>query len=56
MLAPILSRATKPGGLIALSGILEEQAEAVMKAYRQWFDMKVVNDHEGWVLLAGTRK
>jgi hypothetical protein len=27
-----------------------------MKAYRQWFDMKVVNDHEGWVLLAGTRK
>jgi ribosomal protein L11 methyltransferase len=56
MLAPILSRATKPGGLIALSGILEEQAGAVMKAYRQWFDMKVVNDHEGWVLLAGTRK
>lgn len=56
MLAPILSRATKPGGLIALSGILEEQAGAVMKVYRQWFDMKVVNDYEGWILLAGTRK
>jgi len=56
MLAPILSGAMKPAGRIALSGILEEQAEEVMEAYRQWFDMKVANDQEGWVLLEGARK
>jgi ribosomal protein L11 methyltransferase len=46
----------KPAGRIALSGILEEQAEEVIEAYRQWFDMKVANDQEGWVLLEGARK
>jgi ribosomal protein L11 methyltransferase len=55
MLAPILSGAVKPGGRIALSGILDEQATEVMEAYRQWFDMKVGNDQEGWVLLTATR-
>jgi ribosomal protein L11 methyltransferase len=56
MLAPILSGAIKPVGRIALSGILEEQAEEVMEGYRQWFDMKVANGREGWVLLEGARK
>jgi ribosomal protein L11 methyltransferase len=56
MLAPILSRAIKPAGRIALSGILQEQAGEVIESYRQWFDMKVANGREGWVLLEGTRK
>lgn len=55
MLAPVLARATKPGGHMALSGILDEQATEVMEAYRQWFDMKVGNDQEGWILLTATR-
>jgi ribosomal protein L11 methyltransferase len=56
ILAPILSCAIKSGGRIALSGILEEQAGDVMDTYRQWFDMQVGSDQEGWVLLSGTRK
>jgi ribosomal protein L11 methyltransferase len=55
MLAPILAGAMKPGGRIALSGILDEQATEVMGAYRQWFDIKVGNDQEGWVLLTAMR-
>ncbi|MBN9133536.1 MAG: 50S ribosomal protein L11 methyltransferase [Nitrosospira multiformis] len=56
MLAPILTHAVRPGGSIALSGILAEQAEEVMQAYRQSHEMHVARNREGWVLLAGTRK
>ncbi len=55
MLAPILTRATRAGGRIALSGILSEQAEEVMRAYRQGFDMRIAQEEAGWVLLTGTR-
>ena len=33
-LAPVLVGSVKPGGTIMLSGILEEQAEMVINAYR----------------------
>lgn len=56
MLALILTHAARPGGRIALSGILAEQAEEVMRAYQQSFDMHIALNREGWVLLAGTRK
>ncbi|MBA2658915.1 MAG: 50S ribosomal protein L11 methyltransferase [Nitrosospira sp.] len=56
MLAPILMRATREGGRIALSGILEEQAEDVKQVYRQWFKMHTAKMQEGWVLLTGTKK
>lgn len=56
MLAPILVHATRVRGHIALSGILAEQAEEVMQAYRQSFDMRIAGNREGWVLLIGTRK
>ena len=56
MLAPILLRAMKTGGRIALCGILDEQAEEVMATYRQWFDMRIASEQENWVLLTGTRK
>jgi ribosomal protein L11 methyltransferase len=50
VLAPLLaSRAAR----IALSGILEAQAEEVMQAYRPWLDMKLAEREEGWVLLTG---
>ncbi|SEK99701.1 50S ribosomal protein L11 methyltransferase [Nitrosovibrio tenuis] len=55
MLAPILTGATRPGGRIALSGILAEQAEDVMQAYRPCFDMYVAQEQAGWVLLTGTK-
>lgn len=56
MLAPILSNATRQGGQIVLSGILIEQAEDVIKIYRQWFDMHIARVDAGWVLLTGTRQ
>jgi ribosomal protein L11 methyltransferase len=56
MLAPVLAHAMKPGGRIALSGILDEQAGEVMQAYRQWMDMRIAGKEEDWVLLSGTRK
>lgn len=55
MLAPILMRATREGGRIALSGILVEQAEEVKQTYRQWFKMHIAVEQEGWALLTGTK-
>jgi ribosomal protein L11 methyltransferase len=56
MLAPILCEAVRKGGHIALSGILLEQVEDVMQAYRQQFDMRIGRQRDGWSLLVGTRK
>ena len=56
LLAPILASATRSGGNIVLSGILQEQAEEVKQVYRQWFDMRIVSAKEGWVLLSGSKK
>jgi ribosomal protein L11 methyltransferase len=53
MLAPLLARATKQGGRIILSGILEHQADEVIECYREWFDMRLDCREDGWVLLAG---
>lgn len=55
-LAPLLTGKIKPGGRIALSGILEEQADEIIAIYRQWIDFNPVQAHEGWVCLSGTRK
>jgi len=55
MLAPLLALRTRPGGSIALSGILEEQAGAVIAAYAPWARLAVTAREAGWVLLAGER-
>ena len=55
-LAPMLAGKVKQGGRIALSGILEEQADEVMVIYGQWFEFAVPAAHEGWVCLSGKRK
>lgn len=55
MLAPILANAARRGGRIILSGILKEQADEVIATYRQWFNMQIAEEQEGWVLLAGTK-
>lgn len=56
VLAPLISSRTRPGGAIALSGILEEQADAVASAYAPWAALAVVARDTGWVLLAGERR
>lgn len=55
VLAPALISLARPGGLIALSGILCEQVEQVQQAYAPAFDLTVSAERDGWVLLTGTR-
>lgn len=54
-LAPLLSNKVKAGGRIALSGILEEQADDVMAIYGQWFNFARPEAEEGWVCLSGVK-
>ncbi len=56
VLAPLLARLTRPGGRIALSGILAEQAQSVLEAYAADFDLRPAASDEDWVLLAGIRR
>lgn len=55
-LMPLLSARVRPGGRIALSGILAEQAEEILAIYGQSFDMALWRQEEGWVCLAGTKR
>ena len=55
LLAPLLSRHTGRGGRIALSGILESQADEVMNAYAPWLALHLGASDKGWVLLEGLR-
>jgi ribosomal protein L11 methyltransferase len=55
MLAPLLAAHTLPGGSIALSGVLEDQAREVIEAYRPHAVLEVAARDSGWVLLAGRR-
>jgi ribosomal protein L11 methyltransferase len=56
LLAPLLARATRTGGNILLSGVLEHQADEVRDAYGAWFDMQPLQHDDGWVLLSGSKR
>jgi ribosomal protein L11 methyltransferase len=53
VLAPLIA---SRGARIALSGILEAQADAVIDAYRPWMEMGVWERADGWALIAGSRR
>lgn len=53
VLAPLFA---ERGMRVALSGILEEQAQEVMRAYEPWFQMSVRDREGGWALLFGTKR
>lgn len=55
-LAPLLAETTRSGGRIALSGILADQADDVMRIYAQWFDLAPAVLEDGWCCLSGTKK
>jgi len=55
VLAPLIASCTRPGGRIALSGILEDQAAEVAAAYAPYATLEVATRDSGWVLLAGRR-
>lgn len=54
-LAAALGAQVKSGGWILLSGILREQAEAVMAAYSPWFRDFAVAAEGDWVRISATR-
>jgi ribosomal protein L11 methyltransferase len=56
VLAPLLAAHTLPAGRIALSGILEQQADQVLAAYGATFDIALSSAQDGWALLAGRRR
>jgi ribosomal protein L11 methyltransferase len=52
-LAPHIRSLVKPGGHLAMSGILEAQSGAVMQAYAEQLDIQPAEIKEEWVLLHG---
>lgn len=56
LMASMLASKVKPGGRIALSGVLARQADEVASVYARYVDISVWREHEGWVCLAGTRR
>ena len=56
VLAPLIAAHTRPGGRIALSGILDEQAGEVIAAYEPHARIAVEARDSGWVLLAGAKR
>jgi ribosomal protein L11 methyltransferase len=54
-LAPAICGHVRPGGRLALSGILAEQAEELIAAYAPYLPLSVADTREGWVCLAGSK-
>jgi len=56
-LAPTLAALCRPGGLIALSGIIQPQVEELRHIYGNWFDMNgLAIKEEDWCRLSGQRR
>ncbi len=55
LLAPLLSARLKPGGKLALSGVLESQAGQVIAAYAPYLPLTVGATRDGWVRLEGSK-
>jgi ribosomal protein L11 methyltransferase len=56
LMASMLASKVKPGGRIALSGVLARQADEVAAAYAPWIEIGVWREHEGWVCLSGNKR
>lgn len=56
VLAPLLCARIADGGRLALSGILAQQADDVIAAYRPFLDMAIRAEADGWVVVAGQRE
>jgi ribosomal protein L11 methyltransferase len=54
-LAPAICAHVRPGGRLALSGILAEQTDELIAAYAPWIPLAVADTREGWVCLAGAK-
>jgi ribosomal protein L11 methyltransferase len=55
-LAPRFAECVRPGGEIALSGILRGQEDALLERYEEWFDALAVEAREDWIRISGRRR
>ncbi len=55
-LAPVILGALRPGGYLALSGVLAEQAQTVAAAYAAQLALDPIRYREDWVLIGGVRR
>ncbi|CAB9499534.1 protein L11 methyltransferase [Seminavis robusta] len=56
-LSSTIASLVRPGGQLAMSGILTQQADMVVDAYKEYFeDVKVERELDGWILVTGVRK
>jgi len=56
LLAPALAGHTRPGGRLALAGILVQQADELIGIYQPWFDLDPLVEADGWVRISGKRR
>lgn len=54
-LAPAIAARTQPGGLLALSGLLNTQTEKVCDAYKPWFTQFDVAEKEEWIRVCAVK-
>jgi ribosomal protein L11 methyltransferase len=54
--ASFIGSKVRPGGVLALSGVLSEQANDVMAAYQEWFEFEPPATKDNWARLTGTRR
>ena len=54
-LAPAICAHVRPGGRLALSGILAEQADDLIACYAPYLPLSIADSREGWVCLSGTK-
>ena len=55
-LADSIAARVRPGGLLALSGILEGQQDELLVRYAHWFDDLRVTKREDWLRIDGVRR
>ncbi|MCL2635898.1 MAG: 50S ribosomal protein L11 methyltransferase, partial [Betaproteobacteria bacterium] len=55
VLAPAICAHVRPGGCLALSGILREQAAEIIGIYAAWLPLEIADVREDWVCLAGNK-
>jgi ribosomal protein L11 methyltransferase len=55
-LADSIAARVRPGGLLALSGILDGQQDELLVRYEPWFDKLHVTQREDWLRIDGVRR
>jgi ribosomal protein L11 methyltransferase len=55
-LAPRLAARARRGARLGLSGVLADQAEGLRGLYARWFEARIAEEEEGWVLIEGVRR